>query len=227
MDRKINIFGVDITILTAKEAMKRTIEYLEEETANTIEIVTLEMLMKEKDNDVWKEQLQKFNLLLPGEKALFETSEESDRNLIRDVENRTYLKILFKYLQKNKKKVFLLAENEEDLKQTEKQLRAYAHSLRIAGQAVLSEDGGMEENVINEINGVEPDCILSVLSVPYGEKFAAECRALLNARLWLGGLSALSMVTAKKPMKRIGQFVMKKIFRYQMEKQKTEETDND
>ena len=83
MDRKINVFGIDITILTAKETMKLIMQYLEKETVNTIEIVTLAMLMKEKDDEIWREQVEKFDLVLPGEKTLFEASEECDRNLVK------------------------------------------------------------------------------------------------------------------------------------------------
>lgn len=222
MNRKINIFGIDITVLTAKEAMKRAIQYLEEESVNTIEMVTLEMLMKEKDDEMWREQVQKFDLLLPGEKALFEISEELECNLVRDVDNATFLKMLFKYLQKNRKTLFLLAEKEEELVRMRAALKPYASSLLIAGQAVLPADGSMEENVINEINGIEPDCILSGLPAPYGETFAVRRKALLNARLLLGGMLAVSESKEKKTAGRIGQFIMKKFFHYQVKKQKTD-----
>ncbi len=226
MNQKINIFGIDIMALTAKEAMKTTMQYLDEETVNTIEIVTLAMLMKEKDNEAWKEQVQKFDLLLPGEKALFEASEECDRDLLRDLENKTFLRMLFKYMQKNKKRIFLLTEKKEELEEMKELLKGYAHGLEIAGQAILPADSGLEENVINEINGVEPDCILSGLPSPRGERFVIASRALLNARLWIGGVTAIPKSTIQKPMGRIGQFILKKIFCYQVEKQKTDEVDD-
>ena len=66
--------------------------------------------------------------------------------------------------------------------------------------------------MINEINGVEPDCILSALPSPRGEQFVVESRALLNARLWVGGLSVFSEEITRRPLGKIGQFIMKKIF---------------
>lgn len=220
MNRKINIFGIDITALTTKEAMKKVMQYLEEETVNTIEIVTLELLMKQKDDEVWKEQVEKFDLLLPGEKALFEAAENSDRNLVRDLENRTFLRMFLRYLQKNKKRLFLLADSVEKLDQMREYLKSYVHGFTIAGQAVLPAESGLEENVINEINGLEPDCILSGMPSPRGEQFVVASRALLNARLWIGGLTELFEGEDRKPMGRIGRFIMKKIFCYQVEKQK-------
>ena len=220
MDRKINVFGIDITILTAKETMKLIMQYLEKETVNTIEIVTLAMLMKEKDDEIWREQVEKFDLVLPGEKTLFEASEECDRNLVKELENRTFLRMFLRYLCKNKKRLFLLADSTERLALMREQLRSYAHGAVVAGHAILPADGGLEENVINEINGVEPDCILSALPSPRGEQFVVESGALLNARLWVGGLSVFSEEITRRPLGKIRQFIMKKIFCYQVEKQK-------
>ena len=123
MDRKINVFGIDITILTAKETMKLIMQYLEKETVNTIEIVTLAMLMKEKDDEIWREQVEKFDLVLPGEKTLFEASEECDRNLVKELENRTFLRMFLRYLCKNKKRLFLLADSTERLALMREQLK--------------------------------------------------------------------------------------------------------
>lgn len=226
MDRKISIFGVDITVLTTKEAMKCVMQYLEGETVSTVEMITLEMLLKEKDDEIWIEQVQKFDLLLPGEKALFDAAEEAGHHLIQDVDNTMFLKMLFKYLQKNKKSLFLLAESEEELERIAEKLRSYVPGLPIAGRAMLTADGSMEENVINEINGMEPDCILSALSTPYGESFAVRRKALLNARLFLGGVSGLSGRKENKTAGKIGSFIRKKFFRYQLKKQKTDTADD-
>ena len=145
--------------------------------------------------------------------------------MVRDVDNATFLRMFFKYLQKNRKTLFLLAESEDELVRIQTVLKLYASGLLIAGQAVLPTDGSMEENVINEINGVEPDCILSGLSTPYGETFAVRRKALLNARLLLNGILAVSESKEKKTSGRIVQFMMKKFFHYQVKKQKTDMTD--
>lgn len=219
----MNIFGIDITVMSAKEVMKKVIDYLNIETISTMEIVTLEMLMREKEDEEWKRQVKKLDMLLPAEKELFEAAKEVDRNVLRELENQTFLKMFFRYLQKNKKRLFLLAETKEELHKAEELLKGYARGLSIVGRAVLPKNSGLEHNVINEINGVEPDCIFSVLPSPDGERFIVESRALLNARLWAGGASVLRKREEKRTTGRIGQFILKKIFRYQVEKQKTTE----
>ena len=49
MIEKMNIFDVEIPILTAKEAMIRAMQYLESESVDTIELVSMDMLMERAD----------------------------------------------------------------------------------------------------------------------------------------------------------------------------------
>lgn len=220
MNRKLDVFGIGITVLTAKETMKIAMQYLESETVHAVEIITLEMLMQEKDDEVWREQVQQLDLVLLGEKALFATTELCDRTILKDLENRTFLRMFFRYLKKNKKTIYLLAEKEEELEKMKAFLKGYSHNLVIVGEAVLSPGNDSEETAINEINGVEPACILSGLSSPYGEQFIVRSKALLNARLWIGGILSLARMAEKKPIEKLGAFIRKKIFCYQIEKQK-------
>jgi len=125
MNRKIDIFGIGITVLTAKDTMKTAMQYLESETVHAVEIMTLELLMQEKEDEIWREQIQQMDLVLPGEKALFATTELSDRMILKDLENRTFLRMFFRYLKKNKKTIYLLAEGEEELEKMKNFLKGY------------------------------------------------------------------------------------------------------
>lgn len=103
-----------------------------------------------------------------------------------------------KYLQKNRKRVFLLAESEEKLNTVENAMKYYDKGIFLTGHALIKEGENREEDVVNEINGTETDCILSVLSSPYQEKFIAENQALLNVKLWFGCGLCLKKVMARE-----------------------------
>ena len=106
MKKKINVFDIELDAFSAKEAMKQIIQYLESETISLVEVVTLEMLMQGQNNPQWKEQMQKMDLVIPCEKEILEVSGICDKTVIKDLENKTLLKMFFKYLQKDKKKIF-------------------------------------------------------------------------------------------------------------------------
>lgn len=223
MEKKIKIFDIELARISSKEAMKRAMTYMEGDSVSTLEIVTMEMLMNGQENAEWKEQLLSMDLLLPGDREILESTETADWRSIRDVEDKVFARLFFRYLERNKKRIFLLAENEEDLEHLKELLAKSRLQQLIAGEAVLSRESGGEENVINEINGEEPDCILSILPSPWQEEFIVKQKALLNARLWFGCEQILKWGNLKqKKSGKLKHFFLKKRFRHQVEKEKKE-----
>ncbi len=56
MTEKISIFDVEISCIKAKEAMMQAIEFMKGDSVNTIELVSMESLMKEHENPEWKKK---------------------------------------------------------------------------------------------------------------------------------------------------------------------------
>ena len=219
MEEKINVFDIELNLLTAKKAMRQVMRYMGGESVSTIELIPMEVLLKGQDDAEWKQALQSVDLLLPSEREILESAEVTDQNAIQDLENNTFVRLFFRYLVKNKKKVFLLTEDEKASKLLKERIETYRKGIQFVGEAVISAQSGSKEAVINMINGVEPDCILSGLSYPWQEKFIAESKAVLNARVWFGCTFLLNQ--QKKEEKASGKFkyfILKRLFRYQVEK---------
>lgn len=219
MEEKINVFDIELNLLTAKKAMRQVMRYMGGESVSTIELIPMEVLLKGQDDAEWKQALQSVDLLLPSEREILESAEVTDQNAIQDLENNTFVRLFFRYLVKNRKKVFLLTEDEKASKLLKERIETYRKGIQFVGEAVISAQSGSKEAVINMINGVEPDCILSGLSYPWQEKFIAESKALLNARVWFGCTFLLNQ--QKKEEKASGKFkyfILKRLFRYQVGK---------
>lgn len=219
MEEKINVFDIELNLLTAKKAMRQVMQYMGGESVSTIELIPMEVLLKGQDNAEWKQSLQSVDLLLPSEREILESAEVTDENAIQDLENNTFVRLFFRYLVKNKKKVFLLTEDEKAGRLLKERIETYRKGVQFVGEAVISAQSGSKDAVINMINGVEPDCILSALSYPWQEKFIAESKALLNARVWFGCSFLLNQ--QKKEEKASGKFkyfILKRLFRYQVGK---------
>lgn len=221
MEEKISIFDTEMDSLSAKEAMIRAIQFFENDLLDTIELMTLNMLMGGQEDPKWKRNVAGMDLVLPVEAEILEAAGIQDRGLLRDADERVFLRMFMKYLQKNRRRVFLLAETEEELMRVEEAVRRYQRGLNVVGHALLSPENDRRENVINDINGTETDCILSVLSSPYQEEFIADTRALLSAKVWFGCGKVLEQSYDERRLaNRIKYFFMKKIFRYRVERQK-------
>ena len=223
MEEKINIFDVEIPCIKAKEAMIRAMDYMEQESLNTIELLSMKMLLNGQEDTQWKEQLNGLSMILPGSVEILEAAQVKDSTLLRETDDKLFLRMFMKYMQKNHKKLFLLAESEEELNKAEELLNRQNRGIQIIGKAVITQDGELIQNVINAINGTETDCILSVLSSPFQEQFIQRNKALLNARVWLGcGTAFRQNFEDMRLNNRIRHFVMKRLFRYRVGKQNSQ-----
>ena len=220
MEEKIEVLGVQLDCMTAKETMLSAMQFMENDSVDTIEIMTMDNLMRNQEDEVWRAQTEELKIVLPGEVEILEAADIHDRVKLKETENRVFVKMFMKYLQKNHGRVYLLAETEEELERVEDSVRRYNRGIRIVGHALLSAQSGREETVINDINGTETDCILSVLPSPYQEQFISENKALLNARVWFGCGPALGRsYDDLRIFRRIKHFFIKKTFWHRVEKE--------
>lgn len=215
MEDKIKVLGIEMDCLTAKEAMLRVIQYMDTDSLDTVELVSPGMLLEGQENSFWQQQMDSIRLVLPGSTEVLQAADVTDGSKLKEAESGMFFKMVIKYMQKNRMRVFILASTVSDLESAEETLRQYGRGIRVTGTAVLDPENGREETVINEINGTETDCIFSVLRSPYQEWFVTENRALLKAKLWLGCGDVVRRKNEKKKFSiRIKQFLIKKILRH-------------
>ena len=111
MNEKINILNIELYQASAKAAMQKVVQYMESDSINTVEIITMDMLLKGKDMPGWKEAVESLNLVLPGETEILEAAGVREKTLLRDTAGLVFLKMFLRYIQRNKKRVFLVAQS--------------------------------------------------------------------------------------------------------------------
>ena len=220
MADSIEVMGVVLDCLTAKEAMLQAMQFMENDLVDTIEILSMNDLMNGREDMEWKNLVNECGLVIPGEAEILKAADAGGRNLEKETADHTFLKLFLKYLQKNQKKIFLLADTEEDLLRTADAVRWYSRGIKLTGSGVIKPDDNKEESLINEINGTETDCILSVLETPYQEQFIGRNRALLNAKVWLGCGAVLREDSGtRRPAGRLKHFFRKFLFSWRAGKE--------
>lgn len=222
MNRKINILDIDIDDCTAKQAMKNTVAYMNSEPVSTVALVTVDTLMYAKEQPEFKEQLERLDMVLPGEKEILEAADVKEHKYLQEVEQQTYLKMFLRYLHKNHKRAFLLIETEDEKQQFADYFAEEYSGIQVIGMELVSAGEQGDDMIVNAVNGAEADCVIAALSVPVQEQFIARNKSLLNVGVWLG------VGKTMKPMKkgfgktRFIQFLTRRIFKKEIEKNRRE-----
>ena len=219
MSAKINVLDVNIDNCTAKEAMKKAVEYLASEPVNTIEILTADALMRLPEAADVKEELEQFDLVLAGDRMILEAVGVENRKSLQETEGYVFLRMFLRYLHKNHKRVYLLVESEEAGQRFYDYLEQNCSGIQVVGMAKVSASDRADDMLVNAINGGEVDCVISALEPPLQEDFIIQNRALLNTALWVGLGSQMFPVRERNfAGGKIGQFLIKLIFKKEIEK---------
>ena len=79
MDGKMNVLNVQLDDYTAKDAMKAVTEYMHTEPVNTVEILTVDILMKAAQTEGLKEDIEQLDLVIAGDESILEAAEVTEK----------------------------------------------------------------------------------------------------------------------------------------------------
>lgn len=223
MSGRINILDIDIDNFTAKEAMKQFVSSMQSEPLSIIEMMTADSLMQMDETPELKDCISYFDLVLAADTTILESADVADAKNLRDIEENVFLKMLLRYIHKHHKRVYLLVESEAEGEKLLHYLEHCCRGAQIEGIAKISAVDRADDMVVNAINGADIDCVISSLSSPLQEDFVTKNRNILNANVWLGlGKTVFPLEGAGLAPNRIAQYVVRKIFRKEMERRKRE-----
>lgn len=221
MGSRINVLDIDIDNFTAKEAMKQFVDSMQSEPISVIEMVTADSLMQMRKEPELMEGAGCFDLVLAGDTTILESADITERKCLREIEERTFLKMLLRYINRHHKRVYLLVESEEEGQELLRFLEYNCRGAQIGGMAKVSAASRADDMIVNAINGADIDCVLSAMSSPLQEDFVTRNRSILNANVWLGlGRDILPLGRTGTVQSRFTQYVIRKVFRKEMEKRK-------
>ncbi len=199
MERKIEVCGMQLDNLTADEALRTVKGYFGKGRIYVVMYIYAELLKQlVQEEDFRQTVLDTTDLTVIGEKAVADVLEEPCELTDEEMAGQAVANRILQYCTKHQKTVFWLGESEEFYEI----FRAYADKeftqLRVVGAFAVGDEKSIEieDEVVNEINRVSPDVIVSKLPGGYQEQFIARQKSKLNAQVWLG-LSSKTMLTSE------------------------------
>lgn len=221
MRETMNVLDVNIDRCSAKQALKRAVEYMSTPETSVISLVTIDALMYARDDADYRQAVEQSDLVLPGQKDILEAAGVLDSRSIREVESQTFLRLWLKYLHRNHSRVYLLVETDEEVDALTAFFTEEYRGIAIVGAAKVAAGSEADDMLVNAINGGEADCVIAILSPPVQEEFVARNRSLINTRVWLGVGKLMEYAYRQKSGKgRILTFLDRLFFRREIEKEK-------
>ena len=106
MIKKVDILGIQLDNYTVREAIMCVERYLSNNVLNTIESISLQMLIDSETNPVLKEVMSSLDLAIIGEKEIIQAAGLESMQRIRETEENDFYFEFFKRIERNKKKCF-------------------------------------------------------------------------------------------------------------------------
>lgn len=216
MSERINVLGIEINNYTAKEAMQRVVTYAKDDSLQVVARVTPETV-KNLSNDLdGKAQMESYEITFPGNRVMLEVAGIEEKQLLKEAEDQTFIKLFARFLHKNEKKVFLLAETKASNLEMQEYISQKLSRITIVGNATFEEHGNSADMIVNSVNSTEVDCVIAAISSPMQEEFIARYRAALNAKIWLGLGTKFEMKQSSFTVKKIKNFVERHVLKKEM-----------
>lgn len=210
MEDKVSILDLDIDILAQKQLTEKIMQQLQKNTIGTSIYVTTKMLERTLEEDTYREILNEFDMLLPGEDEVFSNS-NFDILKSQNIEtNCNSLLTLLQYFAEEKKSIYLVGNQLKYMEHFFYYCEVHFPKLLVSG-CFYKEESTIDANIINDMNVVYPDVVLVALPSPVQEKWIKENKDKVSAKLCVGIGSVLPFLLESYEASRNRNIIVKAI----------------
>ncbi len=182
---KTNILGVNVDTLTNKEVIDKIDLYLKEDGMKMVFTPNPEMIMAARDDSYFMEVLNNANIVIPDGIGVVYASKLNKEKISERVAGAD---VVFALLEKYKsagKSVYLLGAGKGVAEKAKVNMEEKYSGIKIVGVHDGYFDIDEENNIVAEINALNPDILLVGLGLGKQEKWIYEHRDL-NVKLAMG-----------------------------------------
>lgn len=223
---QINVLGIDIDCYSLKEALVLTDTYLQEGPLHTIIYIDARMLMAAGENEEYAEYIKKCDLIVLDDVGILEALPEVYVLKADDIKEEKYTRILLKKMVYGHKKIALLSDTADNLHGLESNLINYRNDFDIVSKVSLDALEDSTERMINEMNDVVPDVIISRIEPFRQVKLMEEARSMMNCKAWIGLPERTILLQKDRAViKRFWNKLFSRFFKKEVQKYHTKENE--
>ncbi len=180
--KRLSVMGVRLKDYSVRESMRRINTYLNNDKCNTIDFVTHDLLLNAAGSEELKKNIEDMDMTLMTTADILSAGGIESYYREREILSNLFLKGLFRKLEKEKRKIFLISENADKMALLKNDMSKFAANLNITGEYITEEKVGGDDGIVNEVNSNLPDVVFINLSSPEAEKFVASNRSRMNVK---------------------------------------------
>ena len=217
MNETIQVLGIKMNNLSAKDALKNVMSYMETEPISIVEMVTMHTIAQFQESEEVGEIFDTMDMVLASDKGILQAAGVNEERQLKEVEELLFLKMLLRYFHKNSVRVLLMAEKPEDMQKLVGYMEEDYSKIQVVEMATMEEHGTTDDMLLNLLNGAEAACVISALPSPMEEKFISKNKMFVNAKLWLGLGNLLDdMKKEKMSFHKIKEFISRQLLKKKM-----------
>lgn len=186
MIKKVAIAGLQLDNYTVRESIMEIERNLSNGVFNTVEDVSMDMIVAAEEDPKIKDLLENLDHTLISEVGVLKAVSEVSIQRKHEIENNDFYTEFMKRVARNHKQVYVLGQDRETVDEVCQRIQKEFPKCEIIGTGALDGTAGASEAVVNDINTVAPDVVLSVIPSPAQEYFLMENKDKLGANLWYG-----------------------------------------
>ena len=142
--QEINILGVALTDYSLKESLILLDDYFRGGGLNTILYITAPLLIMAGEDEKEKNGIAAMDMTLCGDADILKVAEIKSVSRLYEVENLVFLKEFLRRLSLNDRKIYLLAESEEEIVLLREELQALQKSIVIGGSGIIADASSIQ-----------------------------------------------------------------------------------
>ena len=186
MIKTIDFAGIELDNYTVREMIMNVEKDMSDHGFHTIEEVNMDTLMLAETDEQVRKAIDFAEHTVIAENGILEAIGEGSYQHRHEIEHHDFFFELMKRVERNRQTVFVIGDTTEYVEKTCDFLTEHFGKCEIVGAEALENCQGGNDAMVNEINALTPDMILSVLPSPVQEHFLIENCEKLSAGLWYG-----------------------------------------
>lgn len=225
MNEKIEIMGISLYTCSVEEIIESiNVHWNQAESLSTYGTLTMKLFMEAQKDPELKAYIEMLDKAVPDDPEVLWAAGLHDSRLEEEISQHDFIGTLFWLLAQYKNHIFILGETVEDAEEMFRYLREKYPDIVVTGRdCLLTGESDQVDRVINEINAVSPQAVLSCSRNYELEKFVKTNRKMINSRVWfsLGNCQDIWKGSGLKPAW-LGKLMEKNIFKKMVSSYKEE-----